>query len=72
MISLHTVIQYQVFISDTNNLHTDSWFKVIPSNTKDMHVVLRFPVFISNTNNLYIVVWYYVLQYYMVSNISIK
>ena len=42
----YTAIWYQVFLSNTNNLHTIIWFQV----------------FSSNTDNLYSVLWFYVID----------
>ena len=41
---LHTLVWFQVFQTNTNNLLTFVWFQV----------------FLSNTNNLYTVVWFQV------------
>ena len=35
---LHTVIIYQTYVSNINNLHTSVWFQVFPSNTNNYMV----------------------------------
>ena len=50
---LLTVLWYQVFLSNTNNLHTVLWYQVFLSNTNNLHTVLWYQVFLSNTNNLH-------------------
>ena len=66
------IICFQVFQSNTNNLHTVLWFQVFLSNTNNLHIVVWFQVFQSNTNNLYILVWFQVFlsnaDNYMVSS----
>ena len=46
-ISLHTVMGYQVFLYNTNNLCTVIWFQVFLSNTNNLYRVIRFQVTIS-------------------------
>ena len=55
-----TVIWYQVFLSNTNNLHTILWYQVFLSNTNNLHTVIWYQVFLSNTNNLHTPIWYQV------------
>ena len=57
---LHTVIWYQVFLSNTNNLLIIVWFQVFLSNTNNLLIIVWFQVFLSNTNNLLIIVWFQV------------
>ena len=57
---LLTAIWYQVFLSNTNNLHTVVWFQVFLSNTNNLHTVIWYQVFLSDTNNLHTVVWFQV------------
>ena len=49
--NLHTIVWFQVFLSNTNNLHTVVWFQVFLFNTNNLHTVVWFQVFLSNTNN---------------------
>ena len=66
---------YQVFPSNTNNLHTVLWFQVFLSNANNLHTVVWLQVFLSNSNNnmvsrnyfyliiiicLFTVIWFYV------------
>ena len=53
---MHTV-WYQVFLSNTNNLHTVLWYQVFLSNTNNLCTVLWYQVFLSNTNNLQTSIW---------------
>ena len=59
--NLHTTIRFQVFQSNTNNLHTDIWFQVFLSNKNDLHIILWFQVFLSNKNDLHTILWFQVL-----------
>ena len=52
---MHTII-YQVFLCNTNNLHTVIWHQVFLSNTNNLPIVKWYQVFVSNTNNLYTIV----------------
>ena len=58
--NLHMFIWYQVFLSNTNNLHMFIWYQVFLCNTYNLHIVIWYQVFLSNTNNLHIVIWYQV------------
>ena len=60
--NLHTDVWFQVFQLNTNNLHTDLWFQVFQSNTNNLHTYVWFQVSLSNTNNLYTVVWFLILK----------
>ena len=70
---LNTFIRFQVFQSNTNNLHIVVWFQVFLCNTNNYMIsknyfyfiiiiclptFIWFQVFLSNTNNLYTVVWF--------------
>ena len=44
---LHTVVWYQVFQSNTNNLNMVVWFQVCLSNNNNLYTILWFPVTIS-------------------------
>ena len=56
--NLHTILWYEVFLSNTNNLHTVLWYQVFLSNTNNLHTILWYQVFLSNTNNLHTILWY--------------
>ena len=47
-----TVIWHQVFLSNTNNLHTVLCYQVFLSNTNNLHTV-EYHVFQSNTPRVY-------------------
>ena len=54
--NLHTVVCFQVFLSNTNILHTVLWFQVFQPNIDNLHTVVWFQVFLFNINNLHTVV----------------
>ena len=49
--NLHTVVLFQVFLSNTNNLKWDVCFQVFLSKYKKLLTVIWFQVFLPNTNN---------------------
>ena len=53
---LQTVIWYQVFLSNTNNLHTVVWFQVFLSNTNNYVVLSNF--YLIKVLCLHSVVWF--------------
>ena len=56
-----TLIWYQVFQSNTNNLHTLIQYEVFLSNTNNFHTVVWFQVFLFDTNNYIILSNYFYL-----------
>ena len=61
--NLHTVILFKVFQFNTNNFHIDKWFQVFLSNTNNLHTVIWFQVSLSNTNNFHTVTWFQVFLF---------
>ena len=58
IICLHTVVWYQVFLFNTNNLQTVLWFQVFSSNTNNLHTVIWSQGLLFKTDNLYKMKWF--------------
>ena len=56
--NLHTMMWFQVFLFNTNNLHTIIWFQVFLSNIKNFYEVILLQVFLTNTNYLHRFIWF--------------
>ena len=57
IIGLHS---YMIKYSYTNNLHTVLWYQVFLSNINNLYTIIWFQVFLSNTNDLYTITWFQV------------